>query len=99
MFINDLTDSNIKAVVECYREFYDRDAIAKIKEGINNQSLLAARVVSYNIFIILNVTNDIGVDNKENLYSILRQMADYFKQTEILNNPRKYSDFFFMKET
>lgn len=99
MFINDLTDSNIKAVVECYREFYDRDAIAKIKEGINNQSLLAARVVSYNIFVILNVTNDIGVDNKENLYSILRQMADYFKQTEILNNPRKYSDFFFMKET
>lgn len=95
--IVDLTDTNIVAVVYCYREddWLEKDFAVYTSKDIRNHPEIGVRITHYNIFIIADKDNvqDVESIDKNYLYSVLRQMATYFKQKEIDNNPNEYRQY------
>ena len=95
--IIDLNDTDVVAITELYEEDDELDkrwAIRRNKE-IHEKSVLGSKVIGYNIFIVLDEDNVQGTTNKDYKYlsSILRQMALYFKETEIQSKPKEFSRY------
>lgn len=95
--IIDLIDTDIMAKTEFYEdydEFEKRWAVSRNKE-IKEGSTIGAKVIGYNIFILLDNDNVPNLNNidKKYLSSILKQMAIFFKENEIVKNPRAFDPY------
>ena len=97
--IIDLTDTRIVGVIECYSSFdkAEREKKAARNKEIKEGSVFGAKVTGYGVFIILDEDNSDDEDNRilddEYLYGIMKQMALYFRLTEIDNNPSEFANY------
>lgn len=97
--ILDLTDTSIVGVTEMYETDMDREGRVFLHNEIKTKQRIGAKVVGYGIFILLDKDNmpTTPQGGDDYLRSILRQMAFYFKETEIDKNPDFFKEYYIPK--
>ena len=95
--IIDLTDTYIVGVTEMFEsdDEFDRESRVNLYNGIRSKEVLGAKVIGYGIFILLDEKNSASWPKTKDDYvrAVLRQMAAFFKETEIDTNPSFFKDY------
>ena len=92
--IVDLTDTSLVGITELFEneDVYERSIRAEYTNEIRANKGLRAKIVVYGIFISFddNNTKWVPVPERNYLLSVLRQMASFFKEKVIDNNPEEF---------
>lgn len=96
--IIDLTDLSIVGMTEMHVNWdeTDREYRAALNKDIKAKKKLGVKVVSYGIFILYDSVNSKPGPhfNGDYVRSVLKQMAIFFKEHVIANDPSEFEEFF-----